>query len=60
MVIDVVGLEKLSISEIHSAHVLVSLAQVVIIVPHVSPKETRFTFVREVLGFDVFTNAMFI
>ena len=54
----VVGFEVLSISEAVSAHVRVSVAHVMVIVLHSSAKDTRVVFVKEVVGFEVFTSAI--
>lgn len=57
-VIDVVGFEPLSISEIQSTQLRVSEAHVVVIVDHNSAKDTLVVFVREVVGFDWFVIAI--
>lgn len=53
-VIEVVGLELLSKREIHSSHVRVSEAHVVVIVLQSSAKETFAAFTRDVTGFEMF------
>lgn len=54
----VVGFDVLSINEMVSSHVLVSAAQVVVMVLQSSPKDTLVVFVIEVLGFDMFVKAI--
>lgn len=54
----VVGFDVLSISEIVSSHVRVSLAHVVAIVAQVSPNDTLVVLVSVVEGFAVLVMAM--
>ena len=52
------GLVKPSNNEIHSSHVLVSLAQVVVIVDHNSAPLALVAFTSAVVGFDTFEIAI--
>ena len=58
MVKEVLGLVKPSNNEIHSSHVLVSLAQVVVIVDHNSAPLALVAFTSAVVGFDTFEIAI--